>query len=72
MQTDKFRNCDRFDTLMEALKAWGIEDQGWQDWPPDEDWYDTDDILNDLFSDQLHEFIDWCFAPVTGQKGNRK
>lgn len=64
MQTDKFRNCDRFATLLEALKAWGIEDQGWQDWPPDGDCCNANDLLNDLLSDQLHEFIDWLYAPA--------
>ena len=62
------RNCDRFSTLYDAVVAWGREDQNWDDWP-DEDAEDENDLLNILTGDQIHELVDWLFAPATEQKG---
>ena len=58
------RNCDRFNSLYDAVVAWGCEDQGWNDWP-DEDAEDENDLINILSGDQEHELIDWLFDMVT-------
>ena len=62
------RNCDRFNSLYDAVVAWGREDQGWNDWP-DDDSEDENDLINILTGDQEHELIDWLFAPSAERKG---
>lgn len=62
------RNCDRFSALYDAVVTWGREDQNWSDWP-DEDAEDVNDLLNILTGDQIHELIDWLYAPATEKKG---
>ena len=57
------RNCDRFNTKFDAVIAWGKEDQGWVDWP-DEDDRTANDMINRLSADQVHELVDWLLEPV--------
>lgn len=61
------RNCDRFPSLWDAVVSFGIEDQGWLDWP-DEDVKpgDANGLINRLTADQVHELVDWLYAEAEG------
>lgn len=57
------RNAGRFQTVEDALRAWGDETQPWE-WEGDEE--DAEDYYAQLSTDQIKEFIDWLFAPAEG------